>query len=146
MIAEPKTENERKRKMNEAIKKEIINVNQLLEWGDSYDGDMPELDSDDYATDEELEAADEERRCQYWRLTGLVATSRAAWEAALEKEGVEKGSEYWLAAEKVADRFRDLMDDEYWPVDCYLAYERGDGYDDPLDTIEGSGEYSIIDL
>ncbi len=123
---------------------DIMTVDQLLEWGDSYDGDLPELDPCDYATDEELETADEERRCQYWRLTGTVATSRAAWEAALEKEGAEKGSEYWVEAEKVAERFRALIDKEYWPVDCYLAYERGDGSGDEYDTIEGSGHYGVI--
>jgi hypothetical protein len=125
---------------------EIINVDELLEWGDSYDGLLPELDPEDYASEEELEAADEERRRQFWRLTGLVATSRAAWEAALEKEGAEPGSEYWAEAEKVAERFRDLMVDEYWPIDAYLSYERGDGSGDEYDTIEGSGPYSVVDL
>jgi hypothetical protein len=126
------------------MEKEIINVNQLLEWGDSYDGNLPELDPEDYDSPEALEAADEDRRRQYWRLTGLVATSRAAWEAALEKEGVERDSEYWLAAEKVAERFRDLMDEEdWWPVDCHLSYELGDGSDDPFDSVEGAGHYSI---
>jgi hypothetical protein len=95
------------------MEKEIINVDELLEWGDGYDGDLDELDPYDYETDEEMEAADEERRRQYWRLTGTVAVSRAAWEAALEKEGAEKGSEYWIEAEKVAERFRNLMDEEY---------------------------------
>ena len=130
------------------MEKEIINVDVLLGWGDNYDGDLPELDPGDYATDEELEAADDERRRQYWRLTGLVATSRAAWEAALEKEGAEKGSEYWAAAEEVAERFRGLMDDDddIWPVDCYLSYERGDGYEDEYDSIEGAGHYSVVEL
>jgi len=127
------------------MEKEIINVNQLIEWGDYYSGDLPELDPCDYATDEEMEAADEERRRQYWRLTGTVATSRAAWEAALEKEGVERDSEYWSAAERVADRFRNLID-EMWPIDCYVSYERGDGYEDEYDSIEGAGHYSVVDL
>ena len=127
-------------------KQDIMNVNQLLEWGDEYDGDLPELDPCDYATDEEMEAADEERRRQYWRLSGTVATSRAAWEAALEGVGAEPGSEYWAEAEKVAERFRNLIDKEYWPVDCYLAYERGDGYTDEYDSVEGAGHYAIIDL
>ncbi len=127
---------------------DIVTVDVLLEWGDSYDGDLPELVADDYDSDEELEAADEERRRQYWRLSGLVATSRAAWEAALENEGVERDSEYWLEAEKIADRFRALMDedDEYWPIDCHLSYECSGVGEDPLDTIEGSGHYGIIDL
>ena len=129
--------------MTEAIRK----VDMLLEWGDSYDGDLPELDLDDYDDYDAMEAADEERRRQYWRLTGTVATSRAAWEAALEKEGVEKGSEYWLAAEGVAERFRDLMDEDdcWWPIDCHLEYEC-DGVGDPFDTIEGAGHYSVLDL
>ena len=122
---------------------DIMTVDQLLEWGDSYDGDLPALDPEDYDSPEELEAADEERRRQYWRLTGAVATSRAAWEKALEKEGVERDSEYWLAAEEVADRFRALID-EMWPIDCHISYERGDGAED--DTIEGAGHYSIVDL
>jgi hypothetical protein len=129
------------------MEKDIINVDTFLEWGDSYDGDLPELDLEDYDSPEELEAADDERRRQYWRLTGLVATSREAWEAALEKEGVERESEYWIEAEKIADRFRDLMDDEdWWPVDCHISYERGDGACDEYDSIEGSGPYSVLDL
>ena len=129
--------------MTEAIRK----VDMLLEWGDSYDGDLPELDLDDYDDYDAMEAADEERRRQYWRLTGTVATSRAAWERALENEGVERDSEYWSEAEKIADRFRALMDDndDYWPIDCYLSYERGDGAEDDS-SIEGAGSYSVIDL
>ena len=132
--------------MEKEIKKEIINVDELLEWGDSYDGDLPELDPEDYDSEEALEAADEARRRQYWRLTGKVATTRAAWEAALEKEGAEKGSEYWAEAEKIAEHFRDLMDvtDDYWPIDAYISYERGDGCED--DSIEGAGSYNIMDL
>ena len=125
---------------------EINYIDMLLEWGDNYDGDLPELDLGDYATDEELEAADDERRRQYWRLTGTVAISREAWEAALGKEGVEKDSEYWADAEKIAGRFRALMDDEYWPIDCHLSYECSGVGDDPLDSIEGAGHYSVIDL
>jgi hypothetical protein len=125
------------------MEKEIINVDELLEWGDGYDGDLDELDPYDYETDEEMEAADEERRRQYWRLTGTVAVSRAAWEAALEKEGAEKGSEYWIEAEKVAERFRNLMDEDIWPIDCHLSYECAGVGDDPLDSIEGSGHYGI---
>ena len=128
------------------MKKDIINVSQLIEWGDYYSGDLPELDPCDYATDEEMEAADEERRRQYWRRAGTVATSRAAWERELRGMGAEPGSEYWAEAEKIADRFRALMVDEYWPVDAYLSYERGDGSGDPFDTIEGSGPYSVLDL
>lgn len=124
----------------------IKTVDALLEWGDSYDGDMPALDPDDYENEEEMEAAEEKRRKQYWRLNGTIATSRAAWEAALEKEGADRESEYWNDAEKIAERFRALMPDEYWPIDCYLSYERGNGYSDEYDTIEGAGSYSIIDL
>lgn len=135
--------------MNEEIKKinaATTTVDEWLEWGDLYNGDLPDLDPEDYDSEEEIEAADEERRRQYWRLTGLVATSRAAWEAWLAQEGVEKGSEYWIEAEKVAERFRDLMDDEdcYWPIDAYISYERGDGCED--DSIEGAGSYNIMDL
>jgi len=130
--------------MTEAIRK----VDMLLEWGDSYDGDLPELDPCDYATDEEMEAADEERRRQYWRLTGTVATSRESWEAWLAAEGVERDSDYWLAAAQIADRFRDLMDDndDYWPIDCHLEYECAGVDGDPFDSIEGAGHYSVVDL
>ncbi len=126
----------------------IVTVDQLLEWGDNYDGDLPELDPGDYATDEELEAADDERRRQYWRLTGTVAISREAWEAWLNRNGVERESECWLSAEGIADRFRALMDDDcdYWPISCRLSYERGDGCEDEYDSIEGAGHYSVIDL
>ena len=124
---------------------QVINVDEWLEWGDSYDGDLPELDLEDYDDYDAMEAADEERRCQYWRLTGTVATSRAAWEHELRGMGAEPGSEYWLAAEKIVDRFRNLIDN-YWPVDCHLAYERGDGYTDEMDSIDGAGHYSILDL
>ena len=124
---------------------DIMTVDQLLEWGDSYDGELPELVADDYDSDEEMEAADEERRRQYWRLTGTVATSRAAWERELRGMGAEPGSEYWSEAEGVADRFRALID-EMWPIDCHISYERGDGYDDPYDSVEGAGHYSIVDL
>jgi hypothetical protein len=43
----------------------IKTVDALREWCDSYDGDMPELDPDDYENEEEMEAADDERRKQY---------------------------------------------------------------------------------
>jgi hypothetical protein len=79
-------------------------------------------------------------------LTGTVATSRVAWEAWLDRNGVERESEYWAEAEKIADRFRDQAGDEYWPIVCFLSYERGDGYSDEYDTIEGAGSYSIIGL
>ena len=127
---------------------DIVTVDQLLEWGDIYDGDLPELDSDDYDDYDAMEDADDERRRQYWRLTGTVAISRAAWEAWLNRNGVERDSEYWAEAEKIADRFRDLMGeiDEYWPIDCHLSYECSGVGDDPLDSIEGAGHYSVIDL
>ena len=126
----------------------IKKVDELLEWGEDYDGDMPELDPDDYENEEEMEAAEEERRKQYWWLTGTVAISRAAWEAWLDRDGVDRESEYWEEAEKIADRFRAEMDAEapYWPIDCHLSYYRGDGYTDEYDSIEGAGHYSIIDL
>jgi len=135
--------------MNEEIKKinaATTTVDEWLEWGDLYNGDLPDLDPEDYDSEEELEAADEERRRQYWRLTGTVAINRAAWEHELRGLGAEPGSEYWAAAEGVAERFRDMIDEDWWPVDCCLSYERGDGYEDKYDSIEGSGSYSVLDL
>lgn len=123
----------------------IVKVDELLEWIDDYDGDMPELDPDDYDTEEEMEIADAERRRQYWRLTGRIALGRADWELELKNMGVDPGSAYWEAAEEVAARYRDITDFG-WPVDCYLSYRRGDGDEDPYDSLEGAGEYSIINL
>lgn len=122
----------------------IVPVDTLLEWADDYDGTMPELDEDDYDSVEEMEIAEAARRRQYWRLTGRVALTRAEWELELRDMDVDPGSAYWEAAEEVAARFRDICG--WWPVDCYLSYRRGDGAEDPYDTIEGAGEYSIINL
>jgi hypothetical protein len=144
MIDRPESKTKGKQQMK--TKNGINYIDMLLEWGDNYDGDLPELDPGDYATDEELEAADDERRRQFWRLTGDVAVSRAAWEAWLNRNGVERESEYWAEAEKIAGRFRALVDEKYWPIDCHLSYECSGVGDDPFDSIEGAGHYSVIDL
>jgi len=113
---------------------DVIDIDLLLEWGDNYDGDLPDLDPDDYDGDDELDDADYERRRQYWRLTGRVATSRVAW---LREAGADADE-----AEAVSDRFRALCPD-LWPIDCHLSYERGDGHADDSDSIEGAGRYAI---
>ena len=124
----------------------IVDVDELLEWGDNYDGELEDLNEDDYNTESEMQQADEERRRQYWRLSGTVAIGRETWETWLTTLGIERGSESWAEAEKIAARFRDIMDanDPYWPIDCYVNYERGDGEED--DTIEGAGSYSVVNL
>jgi len=116
---------------------EEIDIDTLFEWEDNYDGDLPDLDPDDYDDDDELDDADYERRRQYWRLTGRVATSEAAWLRAVEAAAGDADE-----AEAVSDRFRALCPD-LWPIDCHLSYERGDGHVDDSDSIEGAGHYSI---
>lgn len=125
---------------------DIVEIDAAFEWGDGYDGDLPELDPDDYDGAEEMETADHERRRQYWHVYGQIALTREAWERKLESLGCERESVWWEDSEIQAKKWRYRLGDELgWPVKCYVSYECAAFDDDDPDTIEGSGNYNIVD-
>lgn len=120
-------------------------IDEKVTWGDEYDGELPELDPDDYDSAESMEQADEQRRKQYWHITGTVASSLSAWNAMLLYYGInEDDAESFLEKNGIPCAGLD-METCGWPVKVHVAYVRGD-YTDETDSIEGTGWYDITNL
>lgn len=122
-------------------------VNESMKWAENYDGELEELDPDDFDSEEEMEEYDDERRAQYWDVTGKFARNRDDWEKILLWIGYEKDDNSWKQAERLLDEFHYFVDDELFPIVCSVEYDCGFEDNDPniASGIEGSGTYDMTD-
>ena len=120
-------------------------INESMKWAENYDGELEELDPDDFDSEEEMEEYDNERRAQYWDVSGKFARNRADWEKILLWIGCERGDNAWKQAEERLEEFHYFVHDELFPVCCSVSYDCGFEERDPniASGIEGSGVYDM---